>query len=110
MDWYVVVWLAVQALAIVVAFGLVVETHRDTIALRRLAIENGRQRVARRNARRAWARMLVSGAFALGGIAVIFDWRVGDTPVLALALIAGAMVLTVDAVEDWWSLRRWSDG
>lgn len=108
MDWYVVVWLVVQAVAIVVAFGLVVETHRDTAALRRLNVGgNGRQRVARRNTRRAWARLLVGVAFALGGVAVIADWRIGDTPVLALALIAGALVLTADAVEDWWSMRRW---
>lgn len=107
MDWYVAVWMALQAVAIVAAFGLVVETHRDTLALRRIPDRNGRRRVARRNARRAWARLIVSSAFALGGVAVVLDWHVGDTPVLAVALIVGALLLTLDAVEDWWSMRRW---
>lgn len=109
MAWYSVVWLAVQAVAVVASIGLVVETRRDTLALRRVGAINGRKRVARRNARRAWARLTASGVFAAGGVLADPPWHVGDTPVLAAALIFGALLLTADAVEDWLVMRHWGD-
>lgn len=109
MKWYVIVWFVVQAGAIVIASRLVVEAHRDTSALRLVGDANGRRKIARRNTRRAWARLLTGSFYAAAGVAALFGWSVGSTPVTALALIGGSLVLVADGGADWLIIRTWGD-